>query len=344
MKKLKTYHSFNDKGECYFPSVQEINDFEKNGFHPILLLDSCVCLDLIKFVNYKKKSQLDKAKLKNYLEYIKKHKIETISMFGLLELCHDPKTMEFDINKFWEFNNKIDFIEKIPMNYVNSYRFDFDRDYIVTDLNEFETNSIIAFRPLLLTTYCCLLKIREISFNGLEKSKAIKNIETFRDWLINELDISMAIEYHLAMNIFGGISELRKMICIDTKKHDVKKILWGTSWDIFHSRINGNNAEFSGYFGEKIYSTFITNDSNLFKLISKISLEAIFLNSENNSSTSMIVASNELPHFEPAFIDESNSKMKNIFSNRLLIKKQFNESKILEMIEKLEYSNNVAER
>lgn len=336
------YYAFNDKGAATLPSKKEVIESENREIHPVLLLDSCVCLDLVKFVDHKNNAKVDKTKVRKYLDYIKRSNIETISFFGLLELCHKPDTMSFDIDKFWDFKNRIHYIEKIPMNYINSYRFDFNRDYIVKDSNELETNSLIELKPILQTSYCCFLKIRELAISGLDKHKAQKNIELFGDWLINDLDIIMALEYNLAMNIFGGNPDFRKMIGVDSKANDLKKTLWGTAWDFFHSRIVCNNVDVaSRFFEENVYSTFITNDSNLFKLISQISLEAKFFLPNDEASTSVLIANNNLPQFEAAFLESFNEKMKKTFRDRLLKEKSYNESKVLEMIEKLEYVNSI---
>jgi hypothetical protein len=341
MKYLERYYTLYEKGETTFPSQLDIQEFEKHGIQPMLLLDSSICLDSVIFADYKRKAKVDKTKLINYLEYVHKTPIEIISFLGILELCHNQQTMEIDIDRFRDFKNRINFLEQLPLKIINSCQFDFQRDYKILNKLNFETNSIDTFKPLLLNTYCCLLKIRELSLNGLGKEKAKKNIENYIDWTANDLGRMMGIEQQLAMNVFGGTDEFRAMIALDGNKQKTKKMLWATSWDIFHFRISCNNIKISKYLGKNIHSIFVTKDFNLYKLISQLNLTAIFDDSNEGITTSIIMASYEYKHFEPSYVDTLNNKIINLLSERVSLKKGFDEIKLNSLIKDLELRNQI---
>lgn len=336
------YHTFNEKGETSFPTDIELIENLNRGTEPVLILDSCVCLELVKFADYKNKANVDKKKIIHFLDYIHSKKVETICFLGLLELCHDPISMTFNENKFVDFKNRIDFLELIPLKYIHSCQFDFQRDYHINSKISFDTNSISAFNPLIMTTYCCLLKIRELSKKGLKQVDAKRNIESFLEWSEIELDRLMGIECQLAMNIFGGVSEFRSMIWLDGKEHEIKRRLWATAWDIFHSRLSCNNLKLSKFIGKNLNCTFVTNDFNLFNLASQLSLTAIFENSEKGISTSMLMGAFEFKHFDFDYVDKLNAKSLDLLSKRVNTKKDFNEDKLVKMIIELEKQNYVA--
>lgn len=336
------YHTFNEKGKANFPTDIELIENSNKGIEPVLILDSCVCLELVKFADYKNKANVDRKKVIHFLDYIHNKKIEIISFSGLLELCHDSMTMTFNKIKFEDFKHRIDFLEQIPLKHIHSGQFDFQRDYHITGKISFETNSISAFRPLLMTTYCCLLKIRELSKKGLKQVDAKKNIESYMEWSEIELDRFMGIESQLAMNIFGGVSDFRSMIWLDGKENEIRRRLWATAWDIFHSRISCNNLKLSKVIGKRINSTFVTNDFNLFNLVSQLSLTAIIENSEKVITTSMLMGAFDFKHFDFDYVDKLNTNSLDLLAKRVNKKKEFNEDKLTKMIIELEKINDVA--
>lgn len=97
---------------------------------------------------------------------------------------------------------------------------------------------------------------------------AEKNITAFIDWMENELDIILGIEYSLALQIFGGNSKFRTMIRIDAKKHRILSAARGTAWDMFHAKMSCNKEQLSQLVGHKVYPVFVTKDAGLYTLIS----------------------------------------------------------------------------
>lgn len=171
-----------------------------------------------------------------------------------------------------------------------------------------------------LNTYCSLLKIRELALNGLSKKYAEKNILEFTKWMANTLGIMLGIEFKLAMNIFGGKTEFRKMIWLEGKEHLIKKKIVGTAWDITHARFCSNNFSLSKKLGENLNAFFLTSDTNLFKLLSESSLTMIFDSGEIGSS-SMINTSFDYPHFDESFLNKNNTKMMELITERFNHKK-----------------------
>lgn len=340
--KSSSYFVFNEYGEATFPSKQLIVSNEKEGFNTGLILDSSVCLELVKFVDYRKKAVIERTKLINYLDYIHKHPVQTIPLLGLLELCHSSSTMSFDPSKLEDFKNRIDFIEQVPMNRVRSFRFDYQKEYKILRRLSFETTSLNSLKPLLLTTYCCLLKIRALCLMGISKNNAKKHTENLIKWMADDLGMIMGIEFQLALNVFGGVTDFRKMIWLDGNPGEIKKKLWGTCWDILHARIGLGNERDSELFGGFNRTFFITKDYSLFKLMSQLCLRIKIDHKGNSPTSSVFSASFELPHLDRSYVNEINQYMMDMLLNRFNTVKEYNDKVISQMIWDLEQINNIS--
>jgi hypothetical protein len=237
-------------------------------------------------------------------------------MFGLFELSYNDG--DFNIKKYWDFKNRIKFFEEIPLKHFLAFKYDFLRDFFVLSTPEVDLKSSFnSLEYIFLNAYCSILKIRAISLNGLSKNKAEKNITEFFDWMSNELGIVLGIEYRLALNIFGGSTEFRKMIWLDGDKKLSKKKLIGTAWDIFHTRLCTNNFEIAKMLEIKgIEGYFITNDNLLFTLHAQYSLSGIIEKSENLGTMRIFNTDFNLPHFTDNFIDKQNEKIFTKMSER----------------------------
>jgi hypothetical protein len=183
-----------------------------------------------------------------------------------------------------------------------------------------ELNLKSTFKSLeyiFLNAYCSLLKIRALSLNGLSKNTAKKNITEFFNWMSQELGIILGIEYRLALNIFGGSTEYRKMIWLDGDKKLLKRKLIGTSWDIFHTRLCTNNFEIAKILENKsIEGYFITNDNLLFNLHAQYSISGVIEKSENLGTIRIFNTDFNLPHFNKDFINKQNEKIIKEMSER----------------------------
>ena len=261
-------------------------------------------------------------------------------MFGLMELCQ--RKTEFDQQKFWDLYARIDFFQKIPKKHLNSYRFDFQKEYFTINQPNLKNHTpFYGLESFFLNTYCCLLKIRELSQKGLSKNYAEKNILEFIDWMADTLGILGGIEFKLAMNIFGGKTEFRKMIWLEGKNNLIQKKIIGTAWDITFARFCSNNFSLSKKLGENLNAYFLTSDTNLFKLLSENSLTMI-LDSGEIGSSSMINTSFDCPHFDESFINKNNRKMLELITERFNQEIIFDKNKVVDLIINLEKTNNVA--
>lgn len=79
------------------------------------MLDSSVCLDIIKLVNHRGSALADKLKIYNLIDYAQKNKIDFLPIFALVELCYNRETLEMQFDKFFDFNYRIQFAFEFPL-------------------------------------------------------------------------------------------------------------------------------------------------------------------------------------------------------------------------------------
>lgn len=340
---MSNYFVVDENGESELPTFLQAQESRRNGRRPILFLDSSVCMEIVRFVDYKRKANVDRYKLLHFHTYIRKNKSEVTPLLGLIELCTNKETFQIDEKKFIDFKHKIDFWKELPAKMINGYNFDYDRDYFIyKDINLREYRSVEIFRPMLLQSYCCLLKIRYLAItHGLNKKVALKNIEYFIDWMETDLGKIMGIEYKIAINIFGGLTAFRKMIGIDNTIDDVKKIVWGTSWDIFHSRISCNSHRISRMLKDNIISYFVTKDTVLYKLLSEIALKIVINAPTHSTSTNMLMSTFRLSHLNINDLTVLNDRMLKLLLNRYSLEKKYNEERLRNIISDLEILNKI---
>lgn len=334
-----TYYCFSEKGEIELPTQDEIDNLITKGVKPVIFLDSCVCLHIIKVVDYAKKAtNVDLARIIHLKEYLEEKSISISPFFGLLELC--MKNGLLDEQKHWDFRQRIKFFEQIPLKAFKKFKYDFSRDFFL--LKEHPKLVSPPMASFLNNTYCALLKIRELALNGLSKDLAEANIYEFLDWMSNDLNMILAIEYKLAMSIFGGITEFRKMIGLDRKNEQAKKALLGTTWDIFHARNTSNSFRLFKMLDQNISPVFMTSDGNLFRLLQKFSLTLIKDGGDTMDTTFLFNSGFDYPHLERSFISEQNRKMLNLLLDRHGNEYEYDHNKVSKLITELEIRNGVS--
>lgn len=258
------FNFISDFGKIKLPSQSELDKYSKEGENIILVLDSCVCLDIVNFIKWKDKSKFDKSKIFELIEYAQKHKIKHFSLYALV----DRETVELQSEKFIDFKNKIAFAFQIPIKKLKKFDFNFD-DYIFNNYsmaNNPILNLLIDERVNIF--YAGLLKICEISQKGLKVELAEKNVEEFVNWMEHELDVILGYEYTLALSIFGGNSNFRSMLKIGSTKERMLKAAWASAWDLFHAKVSCHRGQLSEIVSQNVYPIFVTNDYNLATLIS----------------------------------------------------------------------------
>lgn len=337
----KIYYSFTEKGEKKLPSREDVLRLSNAGITPVIFLDSCVCLDIIKIIDHKNKARnVDKAKIVNFKNCISDSQIHISPLFGLMELCY--KDDKFDEDKFWDFNNRINFFEKIPKVYFKEFKFNYTRDSLDIERSYLRKSSpYYGLEPTFLYTYVSLLKIRELALKELAKNIAEKNCFDLINWMVDELGIVLGLEYKLGMNIFGGSTNFWKMIGIDGKNDLIKKKLIGTAWDILHSRLCTNNLKLSEMLSEPIEAYFLTDDYNLFKLLYKSNLSVIINNSKGHNVTTLSNSDYNLRHFDQLFLEKQNRLMIKLLTERFNKPIVYDLIKVKAMIEELEQRNNI---
>ena len=337
---IKMYSCFSEQGETILPNSNELHAIINTGFEPNIFLDSCVCLHIIKVIDYGKKStNIDLNKIIRLKEYLHGHPIKITPFFGLIELC--TKDGQLDKGKLEDFKNRIDFFEQLPLKYFRKFNYNYRENYlIIKDLGNLP-NIYPAIEPQLKNTYCALLKIRSLALRNVTKSAAVSNINNFFDWMINDLNIIRGTEYQLALNIFGGGTEFRKMIGLDSYGTNAKKKLNGSTWDIFHGKNASNSFRLFEMLGRNFKPYFLTSDANLFKIISQISLTLIKDGRENFMSSYISNSKFVFPNYDATFLAQQNEKMIKTFVDRRNQKYEFDADKVDKMIKELEVENQI---
>lgn len=336
-----TYNCFSEKGQTDLPEINEILSTIQSGIEPIIFIDSCVCIHIIKVVDYgMSATNIDFSKILSLKEYLNNKPIKINPFFGLMELC--LKNGSFDPSKFRDFKHRITFFELIPLKDFQKFRYDFNRDYfILKDIPLELANPYKDIEPSLMNSYCALLKMRSLAKKNLTKESAEANINLFLDWMVTDLDNVRAAEYKLALNVFGGNTIYRKMIGLDCKDSEVKKRLNGTSWDIFHSKTASSSFRLFQILGKNFSPYFLTSDGNLFNLFKNLNLRLIKDGGNNFNSSFLLNSDFAFPHLGDEFIDKQNIKMMNIFLDRRNSTYEFNKQKLDIHIRELEVENKI---
>ncbi|MDB4925942.1 hypothetical protein [Mucilaginibacter sp.] len=332
------YSCFSEQGETLLPDQIELQEITGAQLEPNIFLDSCVCLHIIKVIDYgKKATNVDLNRIIQLKEYLHTHSIKITPFFGLLELC--IKDGQIDKEKLEDFKNRIDFFEQMPLKYFKNFDYNYRKNYVVFKRIDNLPNIYPAIEPQLKNTYCALLKIRSIALRNITKSAAISNINSFFEWMVNDLDIIRGTEYQLALNIFGGNTEFRKMIGLDSRGADAKKKLKGSTWDIFHGKNVSNSFRLFDMLGRSFKPYFLTSDANLFKIISQISLTLIKDGGENFMSSFIANSKLAFPNYNMDFVEQQNEKMIKVFVDRRNKEYDYDPQKINRLIEELELEN-----
>ena len=334
------YSSFSEKGEEKLPTNEEISEFLEKGIKPVIFLDSCVCLHIIKVMDYgKKATNVDVQKIISLKKYLEQHpNININPTFAFLELCSNG--FHFDLNKLNDFRDRIDFFRAIRLKRLKAMKFDFHSNFFsLSPPIRISDKFLDGLAPFFKNTYCSLLKIRSLAKRDLSKKSAELNIMSFLDWMAEELNIIRGPEYNLAINILGGNTVYRKMIGLDSKPMDAKKKLLGTTWDIFHAKLTSNSFLLSNLLQESLYPYFLTSDANLFNIFKKNSLTLIKDGGENFTTSFLRNSDFNVSHLDESFIDKQNDKMINQFIDRRNQVYHFDEVKVDMLIANLEIEN-----
>jgi hypothetical protein len=268
---LEHFYYISDLGKISLFDESQISKLNVlNDEHALLVLDSCVCFDIINLIEMKEESISDKEKIFSLIEYAQINNVRHFSLFALLESCYDRNTLEIQTDKFNEFRNVIDFAFQHPVARLKKFDYDYNTDYNDLSLKtEYKRDLIKSLTEEMLNpSYAAMLKICELSKKGLSAGWAEKNITDFLDWMENELNIILGVDYSFALEIFGGNSKFRKMIKLDASKKRIIPAARGAAWDMFHAKMSRNKKQLSYISGYKVYPVFVTKDQVLAELIS----------------------------------------------------------------------------
>lgn len=303
---------------------------------PILVLDSSVCMDIVDLINKKESCKADKVKIFNLIAYAQINKIEHFALYALLELSYDRTTLKINEEKFFDYKNKLDYAFGYPIKRLKNFDYDFIRDYGDFVNPEFRSKNIIVALKAdqMLRSYAALLKICEISQNGLRAEKAEKNIVAFIEWMVNDLGVILGFDYMLALQIFGGNTEYGRMLNLGGKNKDkVLSTLSGTAWDLFHAKMSCNRNQLSKIIEDKVYPVFVTNDMLLFELISPT---VLFSSKSGPSRLNIVNGDSYPPNYTPKFMATLKAVMLGLAKDRFSTPPIVSSEKVLAIIKNLE--------
>lgn len=270
MNKKLEYLFFDFLNGVELPSALDVQISLLNGVTPVLVLDSCVCFDIINYLDGKsvKADKIDK--IINLFRYAEKSKIDILGSFGALELSFNKKSLSVDRQKFSDFGNKLEYFMHLPVKSIINKDF-----YKFKHKDLMLSKQMDGFLDMLLRSYCVLLKIRVLKLNKPGKINAVNNYLDLLDWMENDMDLIMVSEAELGKLVFAGDNFMLKMLGMKKDKRQAKRELWGTAWDLFHYRINTQYAptvEMNGILNKPF---FVTEDERLVKLSTQMKNRAV---------------------------------------------------------------------
>ncbi|QBA19745.1 hypothetical protein EU348_00615 [Chryseobacterium indologenes] len=235
---------------------------------------------------------------------------------------------------FDDYYNKLYFAFNTPIEKFKTLDFDYYRDFYVENDTQVDKNivkSIIESR--VNPFYAGLLKICEIAQRGLGQNRAEKNVEEFFSWMENDLGFMLGSEYRLAIQIFGGNSEYRKMLRFGSKKEIILKEAMKTAWDIFHSKVSTNNELLSELVSRNVRAIFVTKDAKLSDLLAPKIGEYIRV---SNTKVSLIDLEDYPKIYSQDFITKMNKKTAKLGRERLFRQDDINDDYVKSLITDLE--------
>ena len=276
---MRHYKYFNKNGECNLPFIQEIIGARLRGSQHFLILDSNVCFDIIQVVNKKVLNEPNLTALTSFFGYLEKHPIDVGGAFGIYELALGKLIYDEDsINKYYDFQNKLMFGLDLNIDQIRNRNFNY---YPKQNLDKHIESSFIS--ESIKRSYVSLLKMRAIGIrNGINKKNASKNVIEFLEWLDSKLNISLGVEIQLALYLFGGKGNFKKMIYFDNlKSENFVRTLRGTAWDINHFRMLLSMEGLREELKNTDIPIFVTRDENFINLVSEIDTKFIIKTTTN---------------------------------------------------------------
>ena len=217
------YFFLSSQGICAPPNYQDVSISDLTGKPFTLIPDNNVCIHTSD-INNETQNEL-KKKAESFLNYCSTSNITVVSGYGLIERSSEPVTLKFNQDKFNSFWD----------NFWKELGHD-SRDNKNSELFEKVEDLKYVLHPL----YAYLLMIRLILIKrSPSRVNAERNIQDLFNFT-NQIGITLVIPWQFAIAVFGGYTELNKLITPKTKKKvkkDVFKTLWGAAWDLFYIQL-----------------------------------------------------------------------------------------------------------
>lgn len=325
---MEQFYFLSDIGKCQLPTKLQLQE-HLDEYHEkiIFVLDSSVCIDIINLVKWKEKANSDKNKIYNLIEYLQDNKIDYFSIFALVESCYNRDTLKIEDEKYCDYTAKLKFAFEFPIKKIKKFDFPSVTSNYNSSLLNFPSELIEDILSTRINVYySALLKISQISqSNSISKKNAEKNMETFLNWMENDLQIFLGNEYIIALNIFGGNSKFNSMLKIGATKEKILKATLGTAWDSFHARMSINKKMISDMLKKNVYPIFVTKDIMLSKLMSPY----VSYYTEREFKKVKIIDRDLIPEFySKEFMDNLNEKMSHRINEKFYEDTEYDNEKI----------------
>lgn len=265
-----TFSVISESGKTNLFSEVKLNKIREDNFIPELYLDANICLDFVQYADNNLKSSELSNNIQALIAYSQLNKLETKTDYGIMELCMNDILNGFNSKKFKNFKTKISYVLTLPFDlHTNLIRIQENR---FLDSEPLPSNREMAqFLSITTVSYLSLLKIFGLAKSHPPSAQTyLKNIESYLTWCDEELDTSMGLEIDLAFEVFGGNSQLWKMLGLQKSNYEtlVPPNILSTAWDLTHIRQIGFDLN------RNVKLFLITRDKSLLNLFQDFALQS----------------------------------------------------------------------
>lgn len=306
------YKSFDPHGAASVPTLPEVRGFAERGILTALVLDANVCLDLATLESGATSRERLES-LRSVLMSIALSGADVIPGYGIYELSTSPRDWTVDRSKLDSLTAAVSrvlglatetlsstrsfkrWLKSTPYGSPNSERraASTKRD---TNGGPRETEPFFEeFRPLLKLLYACSLKMRLLARDGLSHQTAMRSLTSYCHWLSDELNVLAILPLQAAFAVFGGDSNARKLLRIDSKI-DERTAAWSSAWDIFHVQML-HHMSIHPVLSDRCRPIFITRDGACNKIFSRTRLRGAVLGL-TPGNVNLVEIDYDYPHLE----------------------------------------------
>ncbi len=284
------YRYLDPNGPTRHPSRDEvICRASTDGVVTALVLDANVCLELAAVGRTSSVSD-SSAQALRFVQQVAESGVDVVPGFGLAELAFQRVGWKLE-------RDRLESLERAISSALDSalVRNDQPEPSVVSDETDFVNVSMFEpLVPLLQVFYASLLKVSCLAATGLDRARAVRNVEAYLDWAADEFGCIAALPLQAAVAIFGGDSHARKLIGAGSAK-STQQAVWSGAWDVFylHQLYNLALIEIEGLPQHPI---FVTQDRACYEIFTKSRLQGA-IRLELERLPQIVSISSDYPHY-----------------------------------------------